>query len=254
MKTLTHLLLAFSSFLFANCSATKAPSTTMVGGNRYTLAFHDEFTAPSLNESVWLYRTDSKHWSTQLPGNVEQKNGLLYLNVKKEKAGDKEYTGAGIITKDSFSFGYYESRFKIPPGAGWHTSFWLQLYDGTGTGTSKTVSEIDIYENDSRNKFFYGANYHYWQGKKSFGHKNITTPDLSADFHTLGCEYSSNKIKFFFDGKLVHTIDSSLVLGKFQQIWLTTIASSNGNTTKVDDSQLPSAAIFDYVRYYKKED
>jgi hypothetical protein len=49
----------------------------------------------------------------------------------------------------------------------------------------------------------------------------------------------------------VHTIDSSLVKGPHQQIWLTTIGSHLGGTTKVDDAFLPSAAIFDYVRFYK---
>ncbi|WP_395089671.1 GDSL-type esterase/lipase family protein [Armatimonas sp.] len=40
------------------------------------------------------YRTDSKHWSTQKPENVTVKDGFLWLELKKEDAGDKHYTGA----------------------------------------------------------------------------------------------------------------------------------------------------------------
>jgi len=246
------LLIPTVIFCFTTLTTAAQKKNIEINGTRYKLHFKDEFKGKKVNEKVWQYRTDSKHLSTQLPENVEVKGGFLYLNVKKQKAGDKEYTGAGLITFDSFSHGYYEARFKVPAGAGWHTSFWLQMYDGQGTGTGKTVSEIDIFENDSRNKNFYGVNYHYWQGKKSFGHKNITTPDLSADFHVVACEYFPNKINYYFDGKLVQTIDSLLVKGPYQQIWLTTIGSLLGGTTGIDDSQLPSAAIFDYVRFYKR--
>ncbi len=94
-------------------------------GLTYRLKFADEFNGKKVNTKKWLYRTDSKHWSTQLPANVVVKEGILHLDLKKEKADDKQCTGAGIISAEPFHFGYYEARMKIPPGAGWHTSFWL---------------------------------------------------------------------------------------------------------------------------------
>lgn len=79
----------------------------------------DEFNGDSLDTSKWVYRTDSKHWSTQLPQNVSLRDGRLILAVKKEEAGSKHYTGSGVISKEAFRYGYYEARFKVPPGAGW---------------------------------------------------------------------------------------------------------------------------------------
>ena len=46
----------------------------------YKLAFFDDFKGERLDTSIWEYRTDSKHWSTQLANNVEIKNGFLYLD------------------------------------------------------------------------------------------------------------------------------------------------------------------------------
>src|SRR5271170_861274 len=85
----------------------------------YKLAWSDEFNNGKLDTNKWDFRTDSKMGSTQLPGNVSVADGKLLLAVKKEDVGGMHYTGAGIISKQTFKYGYYESRFKVPPGAGW---------------------------------------------------------------------------------------------------------------------------------------
>ena len=107
--------------LFAALAALSAGVLCAEQPAGYKLAWADEFGGATLDSSRWGYRTDSKHWSTQKPENVTVADGVLKLNVKKEKAGDKEYTGAGVISKKTFKYGYYESCFKIPAGAGWHT-------------------------------------------------------------------------------------------------------------------------------------
>ena len=218
------------------------------------LTFEDNFDGTSINTNVWHYRTDSKHWSTQLPENVEVKDGFLYLNVKKQTANNLNYTGAGVISKQAFKFGYYESRFKIPAGAGWHTSFWMMGFDGSGgTSTGNAYQEIDVCENDSKNFTKYATNVHNWLGTHtSVWGQDVTTPDLRTEFHTWGCDFSPTEIRFYFEGNLVRTVDVSKQALNDNNIWLTTIGSYLGSTTAIDDTQLPSAAIFDYVRYYKQ--
>ena len=247
---LFFLVTCFTSSAFAQKKEYISPD-----GIKYRIAFNDEFNGKHLDKKKWNYRTDSKHWSTQLPQNVALAEGNLYLKIKKEKSGDKEYTGSGIISKKAFGYGYYEARFKVPPGAGWHSSFWLMFHDGSGgTGTSKAAMEYDICENDSKNKTSYGVAFHNWKADKHFGHKMVPTPDLSADFHTWGCEVRQDKVNYYFDGKLVQSVDATELPHDPTHIWLTTIASHLGGTTAVDDKELPSAAIFDYVRYYKMSD
>lgn len=221
----------------------------------YKLAWSDEFDGSTVDVAKWNYRTDSKHWSTQKPGNVSVADGTLKLAVKKEKAGDKEYTGAGVISKQAFQYGYYEAKFKVPPGAGWHTSFWMMKHNGKGgTDPAATILELDVCENDSVGLTGYGVNTHLWNPKphKTFGGKHVKTPDLSKDFHVWACEFTPEAVKYFFDGKVVQTVDAKKFPHGELHIWLTTIASHLGKTEKVDDSKLPAAAVYDYVRFYEK--
>jgi beta-glucanase (GH16 family) len=222
----------------------------------YHLVWSDEFDGAKLDAAKWDYRTDSKHWSAQKPANVTVSDGVLKLATKKEKAGDKEYTGAGVISKLAFKYGYYEARFKVPPGAGWHTSFWMMKHNGKGgTDPAATVLELDVCENDSVGLTGYGVNLHLWNPKphKTFGGKHVNTPDLSREFHVWACEFTPETVKYLFDGKVVQTVDATKFPHGEQQIWLTTIASQLGKTKAVDDSKLPAAAVYDYVRFYGKD-
>ena len=220
----------------------------------YKLVWSDEFDEGRLDTNKWTFRTDSKMWSTQKPENVSVHDGYLFLGVKKENAGDKHYTGAGIISKQAFKYGYYESRFKVPPGMGWHTSFWMMKHNGLGgTQPEASAQELDVCENDSVNLLLYGVNVHKWNPPPhvAMGGKAVVTPNLAADFHVFGCEFTPEKVKYYFDGSLVQTITVTNFSHSDQNIWLTTIASNLSGTKAVDDPKLPAAAVFDYVRFYE---
>lgn len=231
----------------------------------YELKWSDEFDGDALDLDKWDFRTDSKMWSTQLPGNVSVSGGHLHLAVKKEPAGGMEYTGAGVISKRAFRFGYYETRMKVPPGAGWHTSFWMMWHNSKGgTDTDRARQELDVIENDSVDTRKYGVNVHQWKGDHfCLGHKEVATPDLSADFHVFGCEFTADSVKYYCDGNLVQSVDLTRAVKEDgtpvvfetgeQHIWLTTIATYLGETKAVDDRALPSAALFDYVRFYERK-
>jgi len=238
---------------FAGCapidpaSGNAKPVVPEIAAAGYQLAFSDEFNGTALDTNKWDYRTDSKALSTQLPENVTVSDGSLHLLLKKETAHGKNYTGGGVISKQLFKYGYYEARFRIPSGAGWHTSFWTQKQDGSeGTGTKAATQEIDICEQNSRNPAEYSTGVRNWLNKgKSYGQKYLKTSDLSTDFHIWSCEFTPTVVKFFFDGKLTHLTDATLFPHGDQNIWLTSIGY-----TKVDDLRLPAVADFDYVRYY----
>jgi beta-glucanase (GH16 family) len=245
MKSRTIRLIAITAAAALSCLA--APP------EGYRLVWADEFDGKSLDTAKWNYRTDSKHWSTQKPENIAVANGNLALLLKKEKAGDKEYTGAGVISKPAFRFGYYESRFRIDAGKGWHSSFWMMGHDGSGgTGTTKTVLELDVIENDSINLNSYGVNLHKWQGQHvSYGHKNVATSSL-AEYHVFGCLYTPEKVTYYLDGQPVQTVDVAALPHGDLHIWLTSIASYLGKTDAVDESRLPGRVLYDYVRFYEK--
>lgn len=255
-------LAALSLLICMRCLAVsaQAPTDIVPTGNDdslkgYKLVWHDEFDGHALNTDEWDYRTDSKHWSTQQPENVTVADGTLRLALKKEQARGKAYTGGGIISKKRFLYGYYEARFRIPPGKGWHTSFWTMDYDKLkGTTKPPTAQEIDICEQDSIEPTGYSAGVIAWGNSgKSFGRKYFHhLPNLASDFHVWGCEFTPQTVRFFLDGKLTHSTDASKFKQGEQSIWLTSIASYLGKTTSVDDTVLPAVAEFDYVRYFQK--
>lgn len=222
----------------------------------YRLAWHDEFDGAKVDRDKWDFRTDSKMWSAQRAANVSVKGGLLRIALKKEEAGTMHYTGGGVISRKALGHGFHEARFRVPPGAGWHTSFWMMKHGGSGgTGAEGAAQEVDVCEQDSVRPTQYSVNLHWWSPKphKDFGGKGVKTPDLSEDFHVFGCAFTAGEVKFYFDGKLVRTVDASSFEHGPQNVWLTSIASQLGGTKQVDDAKLPAAAEFDYVRYFVKE-
>jgi beta-glucanase (GH16 family) len=222
----------------------------------YRLAWRDEFDGEKVDTEKWEFRTDSKMWSAQRAANVSVKDGVLRIALKKEEAGKMHYTGGGVISSGAFGHGFYEARFRVPAGAGWHTSFWMMKHSGAGgTGTAGAAQEVDVCEQDSVRPTRYGVNLHRWSPKphKDFGAAGVKTPDLSEGFHVFGCEFTAEAVKFFFDGKLVRTADASGFEHGPQNVWLTSIASHLGGTKGVDETKLPAAAEFDYVRYFEKE-
>jgi beta-glucanase (GH16 family) len=249
MKKPTLVLLALSVFAVARGQSTDAPVTPYGDVvQNYTLAWADEFNGTSLDLSQWDYRTDTKMWSHQAPENVSVADGKLIITVKKEANG--KHTGGGVISKRQFEYGYYEARFKVPPGSGWHTSFWAMIYNAKDTVPAK-AQEIDFCEQDSVKTTTYSAGVIAWDQKgHGYGRKHVQTPDVAADFHVWGCEFTPTVVRFFFDGKLTHETDATKFKQGPQNIWLTCIASPLGGTKHVDDKQLPATAEFDYVRYF----
>ena len=257
---MNYLHLSFSILFCLSASVLSAgpkdiiPSVPQLASAGYKLVFSDEFNGNTLGLGKWDYRTDSKKASTQLPANVTIANGILNLNLKKESAGGKDYTGAGIISKQAYRFGYYETRMKTPPGSGWHTSFWMQKHDGSGgTDPRAAAVELDAIENDSQSPMAYGVTFHQWNPKpaKEFGGKWMKTPSLSEGFHTIGCEYTEKSVTYFFDGKPVQTIDATKIVHGDVNIWLTSIGYPAKNQS-IDDTKLPAAAQYDYVRFFRK--
>ena len=222
----------------------------------YSLAWADEFDGTALDTARWLYRTDTRYWSTQLPANVAVHDGQLWLACQKEKTAKSDYTAGGVISRRVFRHGYYEARFKVPPTKGWHTSFWMMHHASADPKAHLgSRQEIDVCENDSVTPLRYGANLHIWHpAHKGHGHRTVHTPDESADFHVWGCEFTPEKITYYFDGRIVNTVDARLVPDHGDMsIWLTVIASPLGKTDAVDESRLPVYAVFDYVRFYTKK-
>lgn len=54
----------------------------------YSLKWQQEFEESTVDNSVWNFRLDQKAYSAQLAANVEQADGNLVVNLKKQKVGN----------------------------------------------------------------------------------------------------------------------------------------------------------------------
>lgn len=223
-------------------------------GAAYTLAWHDEFDGAALNLEEWRIRTGTRYASKNLAANVRVEGGCLKLDVKREAAGDSEYTSGGVISKREFQYGYYEARFRVPKGAGWHTSFWMMK---NSSGQAGNRQEIDVCEQDSKDLKSYGMNLHtHFPGHKQRFKKRVPTPDLAADFHVWGCEFTPTEVRGYFDGKPVGVVPVEGFAHDLMSIWLTVVGWARlpwAPQLKIDDSMLPASADFDYVRFFERK-
>ncbi|MDZ8118442.1 DNRLRE domain-containing protein [Pontiella agarivorans] len=221
--------------------------------NGYRLAWSDEFNGTAVDETKWKYREgdDSRSFvkSFQTAANNSVSGGVYRCILKKETKGTKEFTAGGLISARRMRYGYYESRFRCPPTGGWHTSFWMMPYKAS----ESPVIELDVFENDSIDLFDYSVNVHRWKPEPHvmFGTRKIETPNLSASFHILGCEYTPDEVRYYFDGTVVQTVDATQFEQGDMNIWLTSLGLVYDGQPAIDESQLPVEAQYDYVRYFE---
>jgi hypothetical protein len=227
MVLLRHLLLVTLSWatvidLPAQSKRAKrvGPAAYSPGGpcdtSAWKLVFHDEFDGPALDRSKWVtYFTYSDDGSDRCQGCrimgtsntvfrddlVTVRDGKLMLGVEarpEEWYGQrKEHAGGMVhsIGEAHFSHGRFEVRCRIPQGAGLWPAFW-----GFGGET-----EIDVFEFcGERTKWMKGS-LHRW-GKTKYSHTGKhRSVDLSADFHDYAVEWDGDAVRWYLDGRLVHS-------------------------------------------------
>lgn len=188
-------------------------------------------------------------------------DGLLY----KHQGG---YHSNSIMT---FNFGYVEMRARIPDGKGVYSSFWIN-----GTGGDPGTLEIDIFESLGMAHTL-RTNIHYWKSSANGGHtsldsglyeKDVHKVDgkdrqyvlpsdegtLFDDYHTIGCYWSWDGIRFYCDGVLYYEdqIDE-FHYGKYVEIIGGFNIGWGGRIAPADDLQFPLEYYVDYFRLYQIE-
>lgn len=190
---------------------------------------------------------------------LEDGTYLGKVMLKDPKKEFKDYTGGGLITKQAFRYGYYETRAKLWGDQGWHPAFWTAISNGGAMDfTSEDPRiEIDILENDTINPNRYEYVLHRWgpPGKAGSGAALGGLPDLSADFYIWGAEFLPETVRFYFNDVYRGELDVSSYAHNDQHVYLSCIAKTISNPDQtVDTTNLPGDIQFDYFRFYSKQD
>ncbi|MDX6765313.1 MAG: glycoside hydrolase family 16 protein [Candidatus Methylacidiphilales bacterium] len=227
----------------------------------YELVFTDEFNGNDIDTKKWGFRLESKLLSTQQRENVSVKDGNLVIALRKESVNGKDFTAGGVISRQTFVYGFYEARFKTPPAEGWHTAFWAmkKSFPDQPAGPPALL-ELDFCEQDGGDPHFFSfgiinqSRYHQKKNRQSWNAGRWViedAPDTSAGFHVWACEFTPQTTRFYFDGKLSKELSSAGFPHDAMSVWFSAIASTLKGDRWVDESKLPNEVLCDYIRVYQ---
>lgn len=245
--------------------------------NQYELKWSDEFDYKGEPDPVkWNYDVGNHQWAnnelqayTNRPTNVYVEDGNLYMVALKEQDGERQYTSVRMTTFDrqSFQYGYFEIRAKLPGGVGAWPAFWFLPNDIRQGVRWPRCGEIDMMEHT----LVHSGDVVYSLHSEKHNHANPNTfqystsvyqENLFEEYHVYGMEWTEEYIEYFFDGKSVCKYakaddkeDQTEVAWPYDKPYymILNIAVGGMMGGPVDDSQLPFTMVIDYVRAYQKK-
>jgi len=277
MKKLLFICLSLLSSYFAASGQQPIPS-------KYELVWSDEFNyTGALDTNKWSYelgfkRNREEQWYQR--DNAYCRNGLLIIEAKKEQRdhpgflkGSKDwirsrkkikYTSASINTlgKQSWKYGIFEIRARIPVGEGLWPAFWT-------LGTSKewpSNGEIDIMEYYRGNilaNIAIGTDQRWkahWFGKTK-AVKDLGGKAWAEQFHIWRMVWDEEAVALYVDDiEMIRVSMDQLVnrdgtgFNPFTQphYLLLNLALGGINGGTIDNKLLPAKYEIDYVRVYQK--
>lgn len=243
----------------------------------YTLVWQDEFDALPLNGgrpampdmTRWSYETGNHGWgNNEIQNYVAGTHGIDTcavvangtLKIIAKKRGD-QVISIRMNTNESWTYGYFEARLKLPQGKGTWPAFWMLPKDfkhWPADGEIDIMEEVGYRPNWTSSAIHCTA-YNHSIGTQKTGEQYIATAE--SDFHVYALEWTDDRIEGFVDGKS-HFIFRNDKTGnkntwpfdkpfylKLNLAW----GGNWGGAEGVDESKLPATYEVDYVRVYQKK-
>jgi beta-glucanase (GH16 family) len=170
----------------------------------------DEFTGTSLNAANWTpiigpwpYNDERQYYSANA---ISVSNGLGVITSTNQSQGGRLYTSGRMDTngKQSFLYGKFEMRARLPRTQGIWPAFWLL------PTANQWPPEIDIMEMLGHEPHRVYASNH-WGTPET--HAYFTTPyqlptvnpNFSTTFNTFSCEWWPDRVEFFVNNNRIAT-------------------------------------------------
>jgi beta-glucanase (GH16 family) len=195
--------------------------------------------------------------------NVRVENGNLIIEAIKDSLGGKAYTSARIVSKHKgdWTYGRIEVKAKLPKGKGTWPAIWM-LSTNWKYGGWPASGEIDIMEHVGYDPgvvhgTIHTELYNHIKGTQKEG--KITVVDCMDQFHLYAIDWTKDKMDFFVDETLYHTITRDPADDfkgwpfdqPFHLIMNVAVGGNWGGKEGIDDSIWPQRMEIDYVRVYK---
>lgn len=264
MKTL--LLLAFPLLFLTACDPSSAKKPVWA----------DEFDYSGLPDTTkWGYdlgdgcpdvcgwgNNEAEFYTKELK-NARVENGNLIIEAIKDSTGGKAYSSARLVTKTKgdWLYGRVEVRAKLPKGKGTWPAIWMLSTDWSYGGWPAS-GEIDIMEHVGFDPGVIHGTLHsdkYNHVKQTQQEGKVNIPDCSDAFHVYAIDWNKDKIDFFVDEKLYHSVNRNPQDDfhgwpfdkRFHLILNIAVGGNWGGMQGVDESIWPQQMVVDYVRVYQ---
>ena len=276
---------SFSSPSLLNIDLSKIDSSeefTFYSG--YQLVWNDEFNyegAPSdekwhlqyipIDQGGWA-NNEKQHY-TKRRENSFVSEGTLKIVAKRElyayEGVNKSYTSARLNSKFDIKYGRIDVRAKLPSSKGTWPAIWTLgtnigetgNYYGNSEGNVgwPECGEIDIMEQDGRNKQLLYGTFHWadtgGQQVSSGLIKDISSlgiTDLSSEFHTYSLIWTSTSIKVYVDNLIVSELENTAFVPFDNPHYLILNVAMGGNLGgDIPGTYEEDKMEIDYVRFYQ---
>jgi beta-glucanase (GH16 family) len=172
------------------------------------LLWADEFNGTSVNTANWNYDIGAGGWGNAeleyyRSQNATVSGGYLNITARRESYGGAAYTSARMKTqgKKSWTYGWMESRIKMPKGKGLWPAFWM-IGNNIGSVGWPKCGELDIMEHVNSEGAIVGSM--HWD---SNGHQlyNGTKAVDVGGWHNYQLNWNSTSLRWYVDGSLYLT-------------------------------------------------
>ncbi len=246
------------------------------------LVWQDNFSTPGRPDPAkWNYERGfvrNKEPQYYRPTNAVVRHGMLIIEARRQRVANKQYrpgsknwiharkwahyTSASLTTlgKESWLYGRFEMRAKLPAGAGMWPAFWLLGTDVSKVGWPQ-CGEIDIMEWLGRQPRVIHGTVHWAAGATAAQKGRAFTLGSSAaeQFHTYRMDWSRRYIRFYVDGVQYFTYKISTA-GKgpnnpfHRKMYVILNLAMGGNWAgPIDNKALPAKYEIRYIRVYQKQ-
>lgn len=241
---------------------------TPVTYSGYSLAWSDEFSGNTLNQSDWNFETGAGGWGNNelqyhKSDNTSVRDGVLIIEAREENYGGANYTSSRITTqnKQSFRYGRIDIRALLPEGQGLWPALWMlgQNFSSVGWPAAGEIDIMEMVGGDGREDTVHA---HTWwsnngQTADYGGSYTLAAGEtLASAFHVFSLEWTAQSIIWYIDDIQFHIIDITPAgLAAFQEefFFIFNVAvGGNWPGSPNASTVFPQRMLVDYIRVFQK--